>query len=272
MHNTALLFEFPKMEIKLKPIVKVESVATPPEANGTCTPGTSFEVKVTPVKRSNSESMEKSPKKQKVEDDSMVDGSANSSENHSANGEGSRTPVTRSKAFSVFFYKKTFFVAYKIQTSINSFDFLHFITGHSKEISSVLFGFSFYCGNCDGESFESPEKVHEHWNDKHVHGEKIHPFTFRVSNLARCHYCEYPGAYGALRTHKCKERGSKPIVFTDIRDETQCGLCSFKGDNIVAHATAEHAVVSELKIHNPIAINEACLKELLEFDMHKKVS
>lgn len=85
------------MEMKLKPIVKVESAAAPPEANGICTPGTSFAS--TPVKRSSSESLEKSPKKQKVENDSMVDGSANGSENDSANGEGSRTPVTRSKAF-----------------------------------------------------------------------------------------------------------------------------------------------------------------------------
>lgn len=134
-----------------------------------------------------------------------------------------------------------------------------------------MFGFSFYCGNCDGESFESPEKVYEHWTHKHV-GEKVEPFTFRVSNFACCFYCGYSGGYGALCAHNCKERGTKPIVFTDVRDETQCALCSFKGDNMVAHAMAEHAVVSELKIPNPIAINEACLKELLEFDLHKKVS
>lgn len=147
----------------------------------------------------------------------------------------------------------------------------HRKTGHSKEISSTLFGFSFYCGNCEGETFDMPDQVYAHWVQKHI-GEKTDPFTFRVSNFATCYYCDSPGAYAALSTHKCEERGTQPIVFVDVRDVTQCAMCSFKGDNIVAHAMVEHSVVSELKINNPFAINEACLKELLEFNLHKKVS
>lgn len=145
------------------------------------------------------------------------------------------------------------------------------MTGHSKEIPSSLFGFSFYCGNCEGEAFELPDQVHAHWLQKHM-GDKPDPFTFRVSNLASCYYCDYSGADTALRTHNCKERGTNPIVFVDFRDVTQCAMCPFKGDNIVAHASVEHALVSELKIHNPIGINEASLKALLEFNSYKKVS
>lgn len=162
-------------------------------------------------------------------------------------------------------------LAFCIRTSSNPFNFLFLSQGHSKESSSVLFGFSFHCGNCDGEAFESPDQVYAHWLNSHV-GDKTDPFTFRVSNFASCHYCGYSGVYDALRRHNCAERGTKPIVFVDVRDETQCAMCAFKGDNLVAHAMAEHGVVSDLKIHNPISINDASLKELLDINLHKKVS
>lgn len=268
VHQTKWLFKYPDVAVKQEVNVKVENDVVPEVEEQTCSaPGTSHQS--TPVKRNGTASFPaKSPKKQKIEIDS-TDGSKNNNgpENDSTNGEGFRTPVTRSKRT----FENLQFL-FCLQISINFFFFVfHFIAGQSKEISPLLFGFSFYCGNCDGEPFESPDKVYEHWKHTHV-GDRTDPFTFRVSNLTSCHYCGYPGAYSALRTHNCPERGTKPMVFVDVRDETQCAMCAFKGDNIVAHAMAEHAVVNELKIHNPIAINESSLKELLDFSLYKKVS
>lgn len=99
MHQTEWLFTYPDVKIKQESPVKLENVV--PEVNGSCTPGTSSQQQSTPSKRSSTESLSKSPKKQKIENNSMDDGLENDIvvENVVANGEGSRTPVTRSKIF-----------------------------------------------------------------------------------------------------------------------------------------------------------------------------
>lgn len=106
---------------------------------------------------------------------------------------------------------------------------------------------------------------------KHVALDLNDSFTFRISNLASCHYCGYSGVYSALRTHHRTHHGDQPFAIVDVRDESRCALCSFQGENIVTHAAAEHSVISELKLFNAIALNEASLKDLLECDLYKKV-
>lgn len=97
MHQAEWIFEYPDVEVK-ESSVKLEIGAN--DHNSTA--GTSNASTVTPTstpgKRSSTESLSKSPKKQKMENDSMGEGSenGNGTENGSANGEGSRTPVTRS--------------------------------------------------------------------------------------------------------------------------------------------------------------------------------
>lgn len=102
VHQTEWLFEYPDVEVKQEPLVKDENVLVP-EVNGSCGPGPSSSQQSTPSKRSSTEPMSKSPKKQKMENDSMKDGSENNivPQNDLKNGEGSQTPVTRSNFFFI---------------------------------------------------------------------------------------------------------------------------------------------------------------------------
>lgn len=98
VHQTKWLFKYPDVAVKQEVNVKVENDVVPEVEEQTCSaPGTSHQS--TPVKRNGTASFPaKSPKKQKIEIDS-TDGSKNNNgpENDSTNGEGFRTPVTRSK-------------------------------------------------------------------------------------------------------------------------------------------------------------------------------
>lgn len=116
----------------------------------------------------------------------------------------------------------------------------------------------FFCVYCldkseFGKSFSGTfDEVYSHWSSNHKSASNS--FLFHAVSLSICLHCNKIGTYHDLVKHHNERHPNKAFGIADRNDESKCGICQFRGSNLIEHITNKHDCLPS--IFNPICYSE----------------
>lgn len=138
------------------------------------------------------------------------------------------------------------------------------------------------CVHChDGrhwiESFNDLNDVYTHWINTHTFPHKSKPFQYLIIELFVCYHCNTTGTYYELIKHHRDAHRGHPFAIKSQYHAKKCGLCSYRGGELISHFNARHKVVVKRQtvrqlrnVDVPYRIDNTNLYWHLERKVHKK--
>lgn len=137
---------------------------------------------------------------------------------------------------------------------------------------SPLNRLTYYCAHCrcmseDSQSFDSIEKVYEHWQNRHSGENNFKPFRYQAVDMIECFHCDYVGEYPSVKKHFDENHPTSQFAVVGLYDGEKCGLCPFVGRlNMLDHFGDRHK--DDINVNDPAIMTDQCLAELLEFNFN----